>query len=779
MAPATITVVGGRRCGHRVSIWSSTGACWAGCTCSARCWRGAGCGSCASPTTSARTRRWRCSRSASTPWAGCPGVVLADRMGCLKGGVVANKVVPTAEYVRFAAHHGFRPDFCEAADPESKGIVENLVGYAKTDLMIPGPDGSGGEPFTDLVAANAAAAAWCVEVNAAVHCGDLRGAGRAAGHRAGAAGRRCRRCGPASAGSVTRKVDRLSCVRFGSARYSVPVALIGAQVRLRVDHDRSLAILTVRAAGAVTVSWSPSTCWSRRARRRSTMITTAVRGRRRGGRCARKPRQEKAFCALGPTAEAFITGAAAAGNTRLGPELVELNTLAAAHGERAFLDALARAVAFGRWRAADVRSILAAGTGTPSPPRPGTPSCSSCPGSRPARCPTTPSAARPWAPPDRRRRRHRGREVVVSAAAPALAPDLADGLRRLKLAAMRQLAPELLRTAKTQRWAPEELLRTLVEAEITARDASNARTRLKTAAFPVVKTLDEFDRAVSSINPATLDYLARLEWITARENLCLVGPAGHRQEPPARRPRRRRRASRAPGPLLHRRRAGRDPLPRPGRQQRRPGHRHPAPQRPDHLRRGRVRPPRRHRRPTAVPVHRRRLRTPRPGHRLATGPSKPGAGSCPNTPPRSACSTGSCTTPTSWSPTASPTACAKPEPDKPEAPQAQLINPRGGDFYLATSGDRNLAVDNRRPSVGTEAAARLIRLTPSRRTVRSADHKSRRKLVQLAGLCPVRSSRARRGAGLARPEVSARAAIGRSVAIIGSASRGRSAPPRS
>ena len=26
---------------------------------------------------------------------------------------------------------------------------------------------------------------------------------------------------------VTRKVDRLSCVRFGSARYSVPVRLIG------------------------------------------------------------------------------------------------------------------------------------------------------------------------------------------------------------------------------------------------------------------------------------------------------------------------------------------------------------------------------------------------------------------------------------------------------------------------------------------------------------------------------------------------------------------------
>ena len=114
----------------------------------------------------------------------------------------------------------------------------------------------------------------------------------------------------------------------------------------------------------------------------------------------------------------------------------------------------------------------------------------------------------------------------MSGPAPVLAPDLVEGLRRLKLAAMRRLAPELLVTAKTQRWAPEELLRTLVEAEIAARDASNARTRLKAAAFPVTKTLDEFDRTVSSIPAATLDYLASLEWVTARENLCLVGPAG-------------------------------------------------------------------------------------------------------------------------------------------------------------------------------------------------------------------------------------------------------------
>jgi DNA replication protein DnaC len=115
---------------------------------------------------------------------------------------------------------------------------------------------------------------------------------------------------------------------------------------------------------------------------------------------------------------------------------------------------------------------------------------------------------------------------VTAAAPPPLAADLTAGLRRLKLAAMRQIAPELLVTAKTQRWAPEELLRTLVEAEITSRDASNARARMKAANFPVTKRLDEFDRAVSSIPAATLDYLASLEWIAAAESPVLVGPAG-------------------------------------------------------------------------------------------------------------------------------------------------------------------------------------------------------------------------------------------------------------
>jgi hypothetical protein len=36
---------------------------------------------------------------------------------------------------------------------------------------------------------------------------------------------------------VVRKVDRLSCVRFASARYSVPVRLMGTQVGYRPMKD--------------------------------------------------------------------------------------------------------------------------------------------------------------------------------------------------------------------------------------------------------------------------------------------------------------------------------------------------------------------------------------------------------------------------------------------------------------------------------------------------------------------------------------------------------------
>jgi transposase len=286
---------------------------------------------------------------------GVPGVVLADRMGCLKGGVVANVVVPTAEYVRFAAHYGFRPDSARLRTRSRKGIVDNLVGYAKADLMVPQA------PLGGLAAANAAAAAWCAEVNGVTHSEICAvPAERLVIERELLAPLPSLR--PSTGKLVTRKAGRLSCARFASARYSVPSRLIGTEVGLRTDDGRLLIIMTTTgevAAGHVLVAPGEA----------------SVRDEHYGGPRPDTPRRavrpktaaEKQFCALGPVAEAFITGAAASGVTRLAAELAGLNTLRAAHGEQVFADALDRAVAFCRWRAADVRSILAAGSGIADP----------------------------------------------------------------------------------------------------------------------------------------------------------------------------------------------------------------------------------------------------------------------------------------------------------------------------------------------------------------------------------------------------------------------------
>lgn len=115
---------------------------------------------------------------------------------------------------------------------------------------------------------------------------------------------------------------------------------------------------------------------------------------------------------------------------------------------------------------------------------------------------------------------------MIASAAPSLPVDLVDSLRRLRLATMREQAAEVLHTARTQRWAAEDVLRTLLEAEITARDAANRGIRLKQAGFPVPKTLEAFDMTDSSIPRPTFDYIASLEWVGAKENLLLVGPSG-------------------------------------------------------------------------------------------------------------------------------------------------------------------------------------------------------------------------------------------------------------
>jgi hypothetical protein len=76
---------------------------------------------------------------------------------------------------------------------------------------------------------------------------------------------------------------------------------------------------------------------------------------------------------LGPIAEAFLRAAAAAGTARLEAELGEIAGLAGAWGREALVKALDRATRFRRFRAADLRAILVAGAGVPTPTAAGAP----------------------------------------------------------------------------------------------------------------------------------------------------------------------------------------------------------------------------------------------------------------------------------------------------------------------------------------------------------------------------------------------------------------------
>jgi hypothetical protein len=235
-------------------------------------------------------------------------------------------------------------------------MVERLVGYAKTDLMVPQ------QPFDDLTSANAAAAAWCDEVNAALHAEICAvPADRLATEQPLLGVLPSLRLELASK-AVSRKVDRLSCVRFGSARYSVPSRLIGHQVTLTTTGQMIMVIEPV--TGEVLAE-------HRLVAPGEVSIVDAHYGSTRPDRPSRAPRPrtqvEKDFLALGPVAEAFLVGAATAGVSKLPSELAEVLQLQAAHGTGPLLAALARAVQFRRWRAADIRSILAAAGAAPNP----------------------------------------------------------------------------------------------------------------------------------------------------------------------------------------------------------------------------------------------------------------------------------------------------------------------------------------------------------------------------------------------------------------------------
>lgn len=288
---------------------------------------------------------------------GVPAKVLADRMGCLKGGTVAQVVIPTPDYVRFATHYGFSPDFCHGSDPESKGIVENLVGYAKSDVPMPDDDG-------DLAEWNQTAAGWCGEVNGREHS-EICAVPNVRLEEERGLLRPLPSARPRIGQSVLRKVDKLSTIRVASVRYSVPSRLVGCRVEA-VTYDNQVRVYDLE--GELVAEHAQLAAGE------ASILDEHYPTPRRAPSGAPRARTnvEKVFLALGEPAEAFIRAGAAAGSTMLPKEISRIvSELLPAHGPETVTKAVERAVRFGRFRADDIASILAIGPAAPDVADPG------------------------------------------------------------------------------------------------------------------------------------------------------------------------------------------------------------------------------------------------------------------------------------------------------------------------------------------------------------------------------------------------------------------------
>src|SRR5215212_6143831 len=100
-------------------------------------------------------------------------------------------------------------------------------------------------------------------------------------------------------------------------------------------------------------------------------------------------------------------------------------------------------------------------------------------------------------------------------------------LRTLKAPRNLERLASTAERARAESWPYEQFLEALCEAEVFAREASGARTRIRAAGFPAPKTLEDFDFAAQpGAERPLIMHLAQLAWIDEAANVCLIGPPG-------------------------------------------------------------------------------------------------------------------------------------------------------------------------------------------------------------------------------------------------------------
>jgi transposase len=190
-------------------------------------------------TVSLDTAWWlRCHQHAFTYFGGVPREVLHDN---LKSAVLerdaAGIIHWNARYLDFATHCGFRPHACAPYRAQTKGKVENGVGYVRKNFWP-------GLTFRDLADLNAVARTWLDSVANQRRHGTT---GLVPFSRLAA-----EQLAPLRPGApydtsvlVTRRSSRDCLVSYDGNLYSVPAAHAGQDLLLRATESAELVVCTL------------------------------------------------------------------------------------------------------------------------------------------------------------------------------------------------------------------------------------------------------------------------------------------------------------------------------------------------------------------------------------------------------------------------------------------------------------------------------------------------------------------------------------------------------
>jgi DNA replication protein DnaC len=103
-------------------------------------------------------------------------------------------------------------------------------------------------------------------------------------------------------------------------------------------------------------------------------------------------------------------------------------------------------------------------------------------------------------------------------------------------AAARALA-KLSERARAEEWSYERLAEALLSTEVSTRESSGGRLRIRAVRFPAHKAREgvrhfTFQR---SVKKQVIEHLGQLDFLHARENVILLGPPGRVSHCPPRR----------------------------------------------------------------------------------------------------------------------------------------------------------------------------------------------------------------------------------------------------